>query len=319
MYMLLGGVETKYRTMYEQAVEVVKKHLLFRPMTLDDRDILLSGTVRMSKPEDMHLIAEGTHLTCFAGGMLAIGSKIFNRPEELDVASKLTDGCVWAYESTKTGIMPEGFITVPCEDRYHCGWNVSRYWDAIDPYYRAREQQRAMQERLRAERLRVEKESREVAVSEEQSSDQGRKVVASEGHSSLHASKDIDEDSKEVHTQAEDPSRMVKRQLVVAEGNRPSSSSDSDTKKEDEAAAAALLQAAADSKGGHYTDQEALPATTTTRAAATDDDDEEASMTQSAYTPPTPPSHEDYAKSRIEEERLPPGFVSYQSRKYILR
>ncbi|KAL1915942.1 uncharacterized protein VTP21DRAFT_6330 [Calcarisporiella thermophila] len=44
--------------------------------------------------------------------MLAIGSKIFNRPDDLTLAKKLLDTCIWMYSHTVTGLSPEivGFL-----------------------------------------------------------------------------------------------------------------------------------------------------------------------------------------------------------------
>ncbi|MCJ1461897.1 hypothetical protein MMC07_000496 [Pseudocyphellaria aurata] len=136
-YMLLGGLEDVYRTMYEKAIETVKKYLLFRPMIPDERDILLSGLVRttgdLENPNDIALKPEGTHLTCFVGGMFAVGAKIFDRTDDLVLAQKLTDGCVWAYESTTTGIMPEHYLAAPCEGLEKCAWNETKYYQLLDP------------------------------------------------------------------------------------------------------------------------------------------------------------------------------------------
>lgn len=55
-----------------------------------------------------------SHLTCFVGGMYALGSKVFNRPGDLDHARRLTNGCVWAYNITATGVMPEHFSVRRC-------------------------------------------------------------------------------------------------------------------------------------------------------------------------------------------------------------
>jgi mannosyl-oligosaccharide alpha-1,2-mannosidase len=130
-YMLLGGLEDVYRSMYEMAVEVTKKYLLFRPMVPEGRNVLLSGSLRTSghldDPADLSLNPEGTHLTCFAGGMFAIGAKLFNREGDMDIARKLTDGCVWAYEATTTGIMPERYLAVPCQNQERCDWNETLY------------------------------------------------------------------------------------------------------------------------------------------------------------------------------------------------
>lgn len=134
-YMLLGGLEDVYRRMYELAVETMKKYLLFRPMIPEGRNVLLSGILRTSghldDPDDSSLDPEGTHLTCFAGGMFAIGAKIFNREGDMDTARKLTDGCVWAYEATTTGIMPERYLAVPCQDQEQCNWNETLYYQTL--------------------------------------------------------------------------------------------------------------------------------------------------------------------------------------------
>jgi mannosyl-oligosaccharide alpha-1,2-mannosidase len=130
--MLLGGVNDQYQRLYERAIDVAKEQLLFRPMLPDNRDILLSGNLLLSDRADERLfIAEGAHLSCFVGGMLAIAAQIFQRPADLATAAKLADGCVWAYEATRTGIMPESFVAVPCADAAHCRWNETRYMEAV--------------------------------------------------------------------------------------------------------------------------------------------------------------------------------------------
>jgi mannosyl-oligosaccharide alpha-1,2-mannosidase len=139
-WLLLGAQVDKYRTMYEEAIEVVKKNLLFRPMVPGDDDILFSGKLLVGLSESGHpeLEAENAHLTCFAGGMFGMGAKIFNRPDDLDIAKKLTEGCIWSYDMTATGIMPEAFISVPCKSMEHCKWNETKYWDVVDPYAESR-------------------------------------------------------------------------------------------------------------------------------------------------------------------------------------
>lgn len=158
-YMLLGGLESKYQRMYAMAIEASKKYLFFRPMLPDDRDVLLSGsvTIKGESDEDKPLLQpEGSHLTCFAGGMLAIGAKIFDRNGDLDLARKLTDGCVWAYEATTTGIMPEHYLAVPCMNGLQCKWNETRYEELIDPQWK----QRAEQQKLTLQRQgQLEKDS----------------------------------------------------------------------------------------------------------------------------------------------------------------
>jgi mannosyl-oligosaccharide alpha-1,2-mannosidase len=131
--MMLGGASQQGRTLYENFVEAADKNLFYRPMTLNEEDILLSGTFTKAKGHEGDLKTEAQHLTCFVGGMLALAGKIFKRPEDVENGAKMAGGCVWAYKSTQTGIMPETFTTMACEDRTHCPWNETAWWQAIVP------------------------------------------------------------------------------------------------------------------------------------------------------------------------------------------
>ena len=130
-YLLLGGLSDQYRKLYVDAVETAKKYVFFRPLTKDNRSILLSGDANVSPEGNITLNPRAQHLACFTGGMVAIGARIFNRPDELDVARKLTDGCIWAYESMVTGIMPEIFYAAPCTGDADCAWSTARWHAAI--------------------------------------------------------------------------------------------------------------------------------------------------------------------------------------------
>lgn len=118
--------------MYQAAVEAAKKYLLFKPMLPTNEDFLVLGTSRsVGDDNDGLLDPLGQHLTCFAGGMLAIGSKIFGRTQDLETARQVTDGCVWAYESMPTGIMPELFRLAACPDVGGCEWNEERWYTKV--------------------------------------------------------------------------------------------------------------------------------------------------------------------------------------------
>ncbi|KAF2481934.1 glycosyl hydrolase family 47-domain-containing protein [Neohortaea acidophila] len=143
-YLLLGGQVEKYKTMYLASMKVVIDKLLFKPMTETDEDILMLGNVDLkpdwSKPAAERELTEYfspaiQHLSCFAGGMFAMGGVIFDQPEHVDIGSKLTEGCVWAYNVTATGIMPDMAGLMACEDlKSECKWNESAWWDVLDPY-----------------------------------------------------------------------------------------------------------------------------------------------------------------------------------------
>ena len=134
-HMLLGGLTKQYQEMYEASMEPIKKHIFFKPMTPNNADILVSGAVRASTTGDGELRvskeAKGQHLGCFTGGMVGIGAKIFDRPEDMAIARKLVDGCIWAYNHTQTGIMPEVFKMMPCPDEGSCEWNETLWQSTI--------------------------------------------------------------------------------------------------------------------------------------------------------------------------------------------
>lgn len=123
-YLMLGGRLEQYKNMYAKSIDVAKDTLFFRPKTKGSKDILFSGYINISSRNSRKLQAEGQHLACFAGGMVATAAKIFNRPDEVEVGRKLTEGCIWAYRSMPSGIMPEVFRAVPCtEEDETCEWD----------------------------------------------------------------------------------------------------------------------------------------------------------------------------------------------------
>ena len=140
---LLGGLNGQYKTMYLEAMEVVRDKLLYRPMTKEEHDILFVAKQTISPKEKNESKRrttkfEGTHLGCFAGGMFALGSKLFDIPSDMAIAEKLTNGCVWAYGSTPVGVMAEEFELVPCDSLDSCKWNEVKWHKALDPQLKER-------------------------------------------------------------------------------------------------------------------------------------------------------------------------------------
>lgn len=139
MHALLGGRSNQYRSMYLNSADVIRKDFIFRPMIEDEkRDIRFLAkreiaTMEQDPTKREEIIYEGSHLGCFVGGMFALGSKVFDIPSDMSLAAKLTDGCVWAYESTILGIMPEEFTLTPCANEKDCPWDKERWHDFLDP------------------------------------------------------------------------------------------------------------------------------------------------------------------------------------------
>lgn len=133
--MLLGGSTQQYQRLYERAMKPINDHIFYRPMTQDNRDILLAGQVHADGGSALDTLVtdpQGQHLACFAGGMVGIGAKIFDELSHLAIARKLVDGCVWAYESMPLGMMPEIVHTVPCASKGICVWDEQKWHEAVN-------------------------------------------------------------------------------------------------------------------------------------------------------------------------------------------
>lgn len=133
-HLMLGGRSDQYRKMYQTALESAKEHIFFRPLNPENQQLLLPGTLKRQSSIHVRLIPEGQHLTCFAGGMVALAAKAFQQNHDLETARQLVDGCLWAYESMPSGIMPESFYAAPCKKAVddNCTWSDERWYQAIN-------------------------------------------------------------------------------------------------------------------------------------------------------------------------------------------
>lgn len=127
MHALLGGADAVYKKMYDKSMATAIKFNLWRPMTPENADILISGNVRAANANMAKLDPQGQHLVCFAGGMFALGGKLFDEPAHVEIGKKITDGCIWTYKALPLGIMPEVFNMVPCESRLGCDWDEAKW------------------------------------------------------------------------------------------------------------------------------------------------------------------------------------------------
>nr|POE66166.1 mannosyl-oligosaccharide 1,2-alpha-mannosidase mns2 [Quercus suber] len=127
---LLGGSEI-YARMYRDSMDAAIQHTIFRPMLPDDADVLISGPVTKHKQGDQSRVdPEGQHLACFAGGMLALGGRLRQNNSHLEIGRKLTDGCIWTYQHSALGVMPESFTVVPCST-VPCAWDESKWYAEV--------------------------------------------------------------------------------------------------------------------------------------------------------------------------------------------
>ncbi|KAL6703468.1 hypothetical protein ACN47E_009642 [Coniothyrium glycines] len=130
MYALLGGQDAIYRKLYERALDAAAKHTLYRPSTPEESDMLMSGHAR-AEGNTLTLDPEMQHLACYTGGMYALGGKLFQKEEHVDIGRKLTNTCVWAYKASPAGIMPEVAHLLKCADTADCPWDADAWHEEI--------------------------------------------------------------------------------------------------------------------------------------------------------------------------------------------
>ncbi|KAK0269498.1 hypothetical protein LTR35_014794 [Friedmanniomyces endolithicus] len=326
-HMLLNGLTDQYKDMYIAAADTVAKHLLFRPMNPDNLDILLSGalkvSVNMTTGEDINQhVPEGEHLTCFAGGMFALGGKLFDRPEDVEIGRRLTDGCVWAYESTTTGIMPELFTAMTCEGasdwREECKWNETAYWRSLDPW----------------EESRTRVVPPVVASTVVKTSTSGASVVAATEASATSTSADGLEAKWMLQTS---PSSAVALQTAAMEGatrvvQKVATSADEfdvlTVDLQDDTSGPHLAQRQLDNEPAvplkpatPIPSSSPSPSTSSPSSASASPSPPRSHPNANAplYTPKPPLPHPSFVAQKIASDRLPPGITHIRDRRYILR
>ncbi|KIW04334.1 uncharacterized protein PV09_04624 [Verruconis gallopava] len=134
-WQLLKSREPRYQRLYQGAMNVASDHLLYRPSTPDQADILVSANYHTdSHSRD----AQFQHLACFAGGMYLLGGRLFENATHVEIGKKLADGCVWAYKNAPLGIMPEIVEMKPCPSLSPCPYDANQASPFIaigDPKY----------------------------------------------------------------------------------------------------------------------------------------------------------------------------------------
>lgn len=295
-YLMLGGLEPKYRTMHEKTADAVKEYLLFRPMAEGDPDILFSAKAFSTDgtTENMSYEWETTHLTCFLGGTFGLGGKVFDRPEDVEIAKKLTDGCVWAYDVMPTGVMPESAAVLPCKKPDDCRYDEAAWYAALDPSADQRERQLEQYYDSLAEwKERVKEVERHNAL-QKQAEEQKRDSEA--------GGKTVQEDTP--RRQSEDLSPELAQQDTSSEpGFQKRDAGETTVNTAAEEFHNKLNSSNSESWIDTYTAPEQKPIGELTIPPA----------------PVKPLSHHEYVTQRIKSEHIPSGFVGIRDRRYLLR
>lgn len=301
--------------------------MLYRPMVPNDRDILFSGKIiKNGAGGQVTFVAEVTHLTCFLGGMVGMGAKLFNLKLDLEIAKKLSDGCVWAYESMNTGVMPEMAEVLPCASVTNCPWNETLWKKSLDPMAGQREQQikdyESKMARLKAQEDQERLAAQSKLAAEENEGNSASEVSWSDLPDNRHAANiDVDSKSPVSTNQEESGSKSTVAETLL----------ESKT----------LEKRQLGKERPETTISEMLPLSDTDERLQRKLNDTEIELqgtasgremeNPSAYVPkiPTPnggkmdlkrpPTHEEYVEAKIKREGLAPGFTKINRDNYFLR
>jgi mannosyl-oligosaccharide alpha-1,2-mannosidase len=345
----LGGLDENYQKLYLKTIDAIRKWMLFRPMVPDNRDILFSGSVStVGDPEnDLVLSADVEHLTCFLGGMVGMASKIFGLEGDLEIAKKLADGCIWAYESTLTGIMPEGATVMPCKSSEHCTWNETAYWDFLDPTGPQRdrnlqiylENKAAREAEAKAQTDAAETKLRanaEITNAEEFNSQNGtnptRPVTVPDqlldelpdtpGSEALKKDEPVSLPKRDLTSSLKEKfpnlvTRNIQHDVPVAKGasSQPLAEKTNDAAPSSPKTPAQKLY----QEKSEHTEAELESMAASGRIPVHPHEASSHLGSETFFDPNQPLSHKEYVGHIIKQESLPPGFVTIKSPKYKLR
>ncbi|KAJ1666220.1 hypothetical protein IW140_003208 [Coemansia sp. RSA 1813] len=115
----------QYRRMYEESIDAMKEKMVQR--SIYDPSMYYVGDLDSTAKKFSPMYQ---HLTCFVPGMLALGSKVLDRPDDLELAKSLVYTCFKMYNTTATGLSPEYVLF---RDSYDKGLSPS-YSDNSDEF-----------------------------------------------------------------------------------------------------------------------------------------------------------------------------------------
>ncbi|KAB5566782.1 family 47 glycosyl hydrolase [Coniochaeta sp. 2T2.1] len=114
----------RYEVMTRGWLDAADRALLYRPMLPGGEDVLMAGTASVNAAgAPVMLDPETEHLSCFVGGAYALAGRLLGNKQDVETGEKLTKGCVYSYRAMPTGMGPERWNMVACEERGRCKWD----------------------------------------------------------------------------------------------------------------------------------------------------------------------------------------------------
>lgn len=84
-------------------------------MVPSNEDILMPSSGWISGNGEVYLDVETEHLVCFLGGTYALGGRLFDNREYVDIGARLILDCVYGYQTFPIGMMHERVNMVDCK------------------------------------------------------------------------------------------------------------------------------------------------------------------------------------------------------------
>ncbi|KAJ1911220.1 hypothetical protein H4219_006005 [Mycoemilia scoparia] len=114
-YLLNDRKDDQYVAAYNRSIESMKTHMVGQSKV--DSSLSYVGAMYYNDNSGQYVLdGEYQHLTCFVPGMLALGHKTLNRPQDLELAKKLMKTCYTMYSSTRTGLAAESIWFAPVSE-----------------------------------------------------------------------------------------------------------------------------------------------------------------------------------------------------------
>ena len=256
---------------------------------------------------------------------MALGARIFGHEEDMKLAARLTESCVWAYGSTSSGIMPEEFRLLECPEEGGCAWNQTYWYHALDPSWNTRDQQIEMwemNEEIRhkkeaeeeAQRLESEAENANVLQSDNtELRDASNAASAQPSALRRRSALDMRQEPEDIISDVDIPD-VVPHGIDFASTNHKSTASGHIVPD--------------DPPGGPILPSKVITAPPPQNGEIQNGASQNGAPQNGPYTtggsrplpyPARPPTHEEYVERKIRSERLYPGVLGHNRKEYILR
>lgn len=259
---------------------------------------------------------EMAHLTCFIGGMYGLGGKIFGRPKDIETAKQLTDACVWAYQSTATGIMPEFAHLAPCPTLEKCEFNQTYWYELLDGSIEWRKKELAKWEKAAAEADK-EQANKEADALKQQAA---RNAGAAKEDDAEDSSKKADPINRldDLSTSSESELKPKENSKLIKRAGIPMPELDLELSAP-KGEAGSELPASLKKKLGMDNTRWADKEVEKEAEKETDPEEYSAPPPSKVNLGTKPMTHEEYVESKLRREKLPPGYTSIDTPAYILR